>query len=151
MKAAQVVGMLASLLLAGCTITERREDITRMEQNIPLQEQYVLDLQRQNAALEAETKSLLAKLANQDVTITELSNGLDELIKQNGKLRVTTEAAKRRQQRVDSDLRGFQNQLSALRAKPQEGDKQASEDAKRKRIEELKQEIQKYLKLLELS
>jgi|RhiMetdeSRZDD1v2_1073273.scaffolds.fasta_scaffold05819_4 chromosome segregation ATPase len=151
MKAAYVVGMLASLLLAGCTITERREDITKMEQNIPLQEQYVLGLQQQNAALEAETKSLLAKLANQDVTITELSHGLDELIRQNGKLRVATEAAKRRQQRVESDLRGFQNQLSALRDKPQEGDKQASEDAKRKRIEELKREIQKYLKLLELS
>src|SRR5262245_29213045 len=112
MKAAHVVGMLVSLLLAGCTIMERQEDIARMEQNIPLQEQYVLGLQRQNAALEAETKSLLAKLANQDVTITELSHGLDELIRQNGKLQVATEAARRRQQRVESDLRGFQNQLS---------------------------------------
>ena len=127
----------------GCTLTQMQDENAARTRRIDTKIQDLSGLQTQQRKLLQEQSSLTRESVSQQLTLNELENDLEQLRKGNVRLRTETE----RQQKARADIEGkisrYQKEIDTLRT-----DSRSSDEAKRKRINELKKSIQDSLDLL---
>ena len=127
----------------GCTLTQMQHENAARTRRIDTKIQDLSGLQTQQRKLLQEQSSLTRESVSQQLTLNELENDLEQLRKGNVRLRTETE----RQQKARADIEGkisrYQKEIDTLRT-----DSRSSDEAKRKRINELKKSIQDSLDLL---
>ena len=127
----------------GCTLTQMQDENAARTRRIDTKIQDLSGLQTQQRKLLQEQSSLTRESVSQQLTLNELENDLEQLRKGNVRLRTETE----RQQKARADIEGkisrYQKEIDTLRT-----DNRSSDEAKRKRINELKKSIQDSLDLL---
>jgi chromosome segregation ATPase len=142
MKARALWVLLAAvLLLQGCALKQLEKESGEREQRIKYKEEELLRLQSQEQELRAEKERTLADLQKQQGDLDQLSAQLAELEKKNKSIKAGNDTRRHEQQELSKTLKSYQQQIAALKKQTD-----LSEAAKKKKIEELNQQIKEYLK-----
>jgi len=113
-----------------------------MEQDIPVKEQELQQLEHSNIMLQEETKKLAADLKNKQITLDELDARLEKYKTANARLVTANETQRRKKADLDQRIRESQRKVNTVR-----NDKALPDREKQRKIEELKNEIKEYLKM----
>ena len=135
------VPVLASLL-AGCTIAAMSDQNKLLEASIQQNEVELRQAENANRRLQAERASLESDLRNRELTIAEIKTRLEAMKRLNASSAATpaqTQQRAAREKQIDDSL----NQVRAA-----ERDTSASQEAKARRLQELKRELRKTLELM---
>ncbi|HJV64619.1 MAG TPA: hypothetical protein VJ550_02680 [Geomonas sp.] len=133
-----VAGCLAAA--SGCAVMNMKQENEQREVRVQAKEQQLQQLQREEAALNADKRRLLSEIQEGHADADRLEARLSGLRQENAKLKAETERQKSQKQALDKRLKKYQQELSALRS-----DKSLSDQQKRKEIDELKEQIRLYL------
>lgn len=131
----------AGVLLHGCTLQEMKKDTGEREERIKYKESELLDLKSQEADLQAQKQQLVSDLQNERSDLDRLSVQLKELQRRNDAIKSENAARRREQQELSKRLKSYQQDVAALKKRTDLPDAK-----KKKRIQELNEEIKIYLK-----
>jgi len=113
-----------------------------MQQNIPVMEKELQQLEYSNIMLQEETKKLAADLKNTQMTLDELDARLEKYKRANARLVTENESQRRKKAYRDQQIRESQKKINKLR-----NDRELPDQEKQRRIEELTSEIKEYLRM----
>jgi septal ring factor EnvC (AmiA/AmiB activator) len=142
-KAVYAVLFAALFMPSACTLMEMDRQNKETERRIEKKQAELQGEETQRTALLNQQKGLLAELESQQMTVSELSAKLDQLRRDNDRLKANSTAQQRQKERLDVELRKYQADVAAL----QNNDKLPDVE-KTRRIEELKKQISAQLKLM---
>ena len=120
-----------------------RRDNAATETRIATKEGELKAQEDQRAALLREQKNLLSELDNKQMTLNELSAKLDNLRRENARIKADTEAQQKQKESLESQIKKYQGEVVALQK-----DNRLPDDEKRRRIDDLKKQISAHLKLM---
>jgi chromosome segregation ATPase len=142
-----------SVLFTGCeqsALLQIRRDNAATETRIATKEDQLKAQEDQRAALLREQKDLLSELDTNQITLKELDAKLDNLRKENARIKADSEAQQKQKESLESQItkmkgisEKYQTEINAL----QKNDR-LSADEKRKRIDELRKQIKAHFELL---
>jgi chromosome segregation ATPase len=142
-----------SVLFTGCgqsALLQMRRDNAATETRIATKEDQLKAQEDQRAALLREQKDLLSELDTNQITLKELDAKLDNLRKENARIKADSEAQQKQKESLESQItkmkgisEKYQTEINAL----QKNDR-LSADEKRKRIDELRKQIKAHFELL---
>ena len=129
-------------VMNGCesALLNMKKDSGQREVRIQEKEQELQGLQSQQAALREKQGRLLSDLRKSQMDRETLSASVDELRRDNDRLRAVTEEQKKEKAATDASLKSYQQGLYSLKNDPG-----LTEAQKKKRIKELNKEILLYL------
>ena len=143
---APITGLLAAAMLGGCAIQELRQDVDTRTQSVDAKQRELDALERTQAELAAERDRLLADLHNQQLTAAQLQARLNQMRRLNDSAPVRT--PEQRQQREKRARQLDDATRQARQAQALERDTTLSQQEKAKRLQQLKDETSKTLRLL---
>jgi chromosome segregation ATPase len=142
-----------SVLFTGCgqsALLQMRRDNAATETRIATKEDQLKAQEDQRAALSREQKNLLSELDTNQITLKELDAKLDNLRRENARIKADSEAQQKQKESLESQItkmkgisEKYQTEINAL----QKNDR-LSADEKRKRIDELRKQIKAHFELL---
>jgi hypothetical protein len=116
---------------------------TQMATRITLKEQELAYREAQNRRLQEAQGRLLIDLANRKMTLNELYTQLSALKKENARLETYNRSQENRKDELETKIQTYQREIISL-----EKNDIISDEEKKKRIAELKEQIRKYLKII---
>jgi len=144
--------VVCSMLSVGCQsalLTTMNEN-KAAEERISRKENELNALDTQQAALLNQQKILLANMDNltadldaKQMSLKELDARLDNLRKENARIKTETAAQQKKKESLDLEIKKSQAEIVAL-----DKDNRLSDAEKRKKIEDLKKQISAHLKLM---
>ena len=133
----------APCLVGACTITEMRADNVRREQQVHSKES---DLQREQQAqsqLQAESQRLATDLRTRELTVNELKVRLQEIQRLNSLSPATTPEQQQRKAKRNKQLSDAAGQVRAI-----EADSTSTQEAKARKLDEVRRQLRVSLELL---
>ena len=138
--------LAAAFLLGGCTVMEMRADNDRRERQVRDKEAELRQAQTAQSQLQAERQALLTDLKTRQLTIAELKVRLQSLQRLNTRSTAGTPEGAR--QKAD---RARQLDDAAAQVRALEQDPVAGEDAKARRLDEVRRQLRSTLELLTIT
>lgn len=135
--------VVAASFSVGCTLTQMQTDNEARTRRIDTKIQDLGTLQTQQRKLLQGQNDLTQESVTQQLTLNEVEKDLEQLRKENVRLRTETERQQRAKADIERKIRRHQKEIDTLRT-----DNRSSDEAKKKRINELKKSIQDSLDLL---
>lgn len=129
--------------LAGCALSELQHDNAVRTARVDQKTQELGQLQAQQRALVEEQKNLLSERDRVQIALNEVETELTELKKENAQIKAENEVQRKKKEDLERQIRQYEGQISALR-----NDNGVPDTEKRKRIEELKEQIKAHLKII---
>lgn len=145
-KTAGVFIFAAGFLFAACAqsaLMQIRSDNEAAEARIATKEQELKATEDQRAALLNEQKKLMSELETKPMTLDELNAKLENLRKQNARIKTDTAAQQKKKESLELQIGKYKADIAALQK-----DNRLSDDEKKRRIEDLKKQISAHLKLM---
>lgn len=136
------VSMILACGLAGCTIAELRRDVDRTQSRIDEKQQVLQAGETRRDALEQERQRFVADLDGKRMSLDEMNRRLEQLQAQNRRASATTAQQQAQQRRLDEQIDKHRTEIAQLQKRDD-----VSDEDKRRRIEQLRQEIRKQLEL----
>ena len=133
----------ASCLLAACTIAEMRAENDRREQQVQIKESDLQREQQAQAQLQVERQRLLADLKTRELTVSELKQRLAEMQRLNAQSAATTAEQAQKKARRTQQLNDAAAQVRTL-----EQDSTSSQEAKARKLEEVRRQLRSTLEVL---
>lgn len=128
--------------LAGCTISQLKQDVAQTQARIEDKQRALDASQVQQGELRQEQVRLASELGSRQLSLSELNHRLDQLQAANRRSMAATEEQREQKRRLDEQIRKHKQELAQIQAP-----NGLSDDDKRRRIEQLRQEIKKQLEL----
>jgi len=145
-KAAGVFIFASGLLFAACAqsaLMQVRSDNEAAEARIATKEQELKATEGQRTALLQEQKKLMSELETKPMTLDELNAKLEDLRKENARIKTDTAAQQKKKEDLELQIRKYKADIAALQK-----NNRLSDDEKIRRIEDLKKQISEHLKLM---
>jgi len=145
-KAAGVFIFASGLLFAACAqsaLMQVRSDNEAAEARIATKEQELKATEDQRTALLQEQKKLMSELETKPMTLDELNAKLEDLRKENARIKTDTAAQQKKKEDLELQIRKYKADIAALQK-----NNRLSDDEKIRRIEDLKKQISEHLKLM---
>jgi hypothetical protein len=135
--------LTVSCLLGACTIAEMRADNDRRQQQVQTKESDLQREQQTQSQLQAERQRLLVDLKTRELTVSELKQRLQEMQRLN-----TLSTASTPEQVQNKARRTQQLNDAAAQVRTLEQDSTATQQAKAKKLEEVRRQLRTTLELM---
>ena len=129
--------------LSGCTIVGMRSDLQDRQTRIDQKQQQLGELQQTQTQLAAESDRLRNDLQRRELDASELRTRLDELIALNEAAQVSSAQQRAQQEERRRQLQAVRQQAQALAQ-----DKSLGDEAKQKKLDELREKTRGLLQIL---
>lgn len=131
----------AFMLLWGCALSEMRAQNQQAQARIDAKIEQLAQEQSTQRALLDQQRTLLGQQEANQRQLTDLDARLDSLIRENAQTEAHNQTQQKQKEAIESQLRKYREQIAALR-----DNTSVPDAAKEARIEELKKQIDAYLK-----
>lgn len=140
-KKMKILLILSYLAMSGCksALLELKKDNQITKERIDRKETELIKLKDQNQHLLYEKDKLLSELDQKNITLDELNARLAKLKAANSQIKATTDAERKKQAKLSRSLDYYSRKIKTLN-----NDNRLGIEEKKKRGEELKQQI-KYI------
>lgn len=131
--------------VAGCeqsALMTMRTQNQQAEQRIAAKELELQQTRDQQRVLTEEKQRLISELDSKKLTLDQLHAELDQLERQNARIKASTNLQAKEKQALEAQIRQYRNEIDALQS-----NQEMSLADKEKRIEELRQKIKAYLEM----
>jgi hypothetical protein len=129
--------------LSGCTIVGMRSDLQDRQTRIDQKQQQLGELQQTQTQLAAESDRLRNDLQRRELDASELRTRLDELIALNEAAQVSSAQQRAQQEERRRQLQAVRQQAQALAQ-----DKSLGDEAKQKKLDELREKTRGLLQII---
>lgn len=140
---APVAGLMFAAALGGCAIQELRQEVVTRQHGVETKQRELDTLERTQAELSAERDRLLADLQGRELNAAQLKARLEQMRRINDAAPVRTPEERRQR-----ETRARQLDEAARKAQALEHGAAPSQQEKQKRLQQLKDETSKMLRLL---
>jgi septal ring factor EnvC (AmiA/AmiB activator) len=130
------------LVLAACALIQMQRDIPEKEHNIYVKESELRDAENQQKKLAEEKQRLRSEIDSKRMTADDLYAKLDNLRRENARIKASTDQQREQKKNFEMRVRRYMDQTNALK-----NNAQLPEEEKKRRIQELKDQIKLYLQM----
>jgi septal ring factor EnvC (AmiA/AmiB activator) len=130
------------LVLAACALTQMQREIPQKEHSIYVKESELRDLEDQQKKLAEEKQRLRSEIDSKRMTADDLYAKLDNLRRENARIKASTDQQRDQKKSFEMRVRQYMSQINALK-----NNAQLPEEEKKRRIQELKDQIKLYLQM----
>jgi septal ring factor EnvC (AmiA/AmiB activator) len=130
------------LALAACALAQMQREIPEKEHSIYVKESELRDLEDQQKKLVEEKQRLRSEIDSKRMTADDLYVKLDNLRRENARIKASTDQQRDQKKNFEMRVRQYMDQTNALK-----NNAQLPEEEKKRRIQELKDQIKLYLQM----